>query len=284
MPPVIRTIDLSLGDHALRVCTMSFTRNAGRQRPTLVFLHDSLGCITVWRDFPERLAGALGCDALVYDRRGYGGSSPFGPEPRTPSYLEDEADALARVLDGCGISDAVLFGHSDGGSIALVAAARQPDRVRAVVTEGAHVFVEERTLAGIRAARESLRTTDLSERLRRHHGDRTEAVTSAWIDVWLSPEFRDWTIERYLPSVRCPVLVLQGTDDEYGTPRQLRTIAEGVAGPARAHLISGAGHTPHRDAADEVLGLTTAFFAEFVPPPTPMAEDVSGSGGSPGDG
>lgn len=270
MPPETRNFDLSLGDHALRVRTIRSDDSAAGRRPTLVFLHDSLGCITVWRDFPARLAAALGCDALVYDRRGYGASSPFGPEPRQPAYLEDEAEVLTRVLDACGVREAVLFGHSDGGSIALVAAARdsarQPARVCAVVTEGAHVIVEELTLAGIRDAREALRTTDLRARLQRHHGERTDAVTSAWIDVWLSPGFRDWSITPYLPAVRCPVLVLQGSDDEYGTPAQVRTIVAGVAGPARAHFASGVGHTPHRAAQDEVLRLTTAFLAEFAPP------------------
>ena len=265
MPTDSPTFDLPLGDHALRVRTIAAADPAAAQRPTLVFLHDSLGCITVWRDFPDRLSTALGCDALVYDRRGYGASSPFGPEPRRPGYLEDEADVLARVLEHTGVSQAVLFGHSDGGSIALVAASRLPDRVQAVVTEGAHVFVEELTLAGIRDARETLRTTDLRERLRRHHGERTDAVTSAWIDVWLSPAFRDWNIERYLPAIRCPVLALQGADDEYGTPDQVRAIAQGVSGPARAQLIEGVGHTPHRAAPDEVLRLTTAFLAEMLP-------------------
>ncbi len=264
MPPEAHTVDLPLGDHALRVRAIA-SGDPARGRPTVVFLHDSLGCITVWRDFPERLAAALGCDALVYDRRGYGASSPFGPEPRAPGYLEDEADVLARVLDAYAVREAILFGHSDGGSIALVAAARQPERVRAVITEGAHVFVEERTLAGIREAREALRTTELRHRLRRHHGDRTDGVTAAWIDVWLSPGFRDWNIERYLPSIRCPVLVLQGTDDEYGTPEQVRAIAEGVAGPARAHLVAGVGHTPHRAAPDEVVEVTTGFLALTVP-------------------
>ena len=260
-----RDADLPLDDHALRVRTIAADDPAAAGRPTLVLLHDSLGCITVWRDFPERLAAALGCDALVYDRRGYGRSSPFGPEPRTPGYLEAEADVLARVLDACGVREAVLFGHSDGGSIALVAAAREPARVRAVVTEGAHVFVEERTLAGIRDAREALRTTDLRDRLRRHHGDRTDGVTAAWIDVWLSPGFRDWNIERHLPDVRCPTLVLQGEDDEYGTPAQVHAIVRGVAGPVRAELLPGVGHTPHRAAPDEVLRLTTAFLRETVP-------------------
>jgi pimeloyl-ACP methyl ester carboxylesterase len=267
--PRIHDLDLPLDDHALRVRTIAAAPHdgdgGGPRRPTLVFLHDSLGCITVWRDFPERLAAALGCDALVYDRRGYGASSPFGSAPRTPRYLEDEADVLARVLDACGVAEAVLFGHSDGGSIALVAAARFPERVRAVVTEGAHVLVEELTLAGIRAAREALRTTDLRERLRRHHGDRTDAVTAAWIDVWLSPAFRDWDITAYLPRIRCPVLALQGTDDEYGTPAQVRAIADGVAGPSRAELVPGVGHTPHRAAADAVLRTTVGFLAAAVP-------------------
>lgn len=261
MPPEDRSFDLPMGDHALRVRTIAAAADddAEARRPTLVFLHDSLGCITVWRDFPGRLAAVTGCPALVYDRRGYGLSSPFGPEPRRPGYLEDEADVLARVLDGCAVREAVLFGHSDGGTIALVAAARQPERVRAVVTEGAHVFVEDVTLAGIRQAQEALETTDLRERLRRHHGDRTDAVTARWIDTWLSPAFRDWNVERYLPAIRCPVLVLQGADDEYGTPDQVRAIAEGVRGPARTRLMPGVGHTPHREAADEVLRLATEF-------------------------
>jgi pimeloyl-ACP methyl ester carboxylesterase len=281
MPTESRTTDLSLGDHALRVRTIATARHTDRRRPTLVFLHDSLGCITAWRDFPDRLSTATACDAIVYDRRGYGASSPFGPQPRTPRYLEEEADVLMRVLDANQVSKAILFGHSDGGSIALVAAARYPERVRAVVTEGAHVFVEYVTLAGIRDAQEALRTTALRERLQRHHGDLTDGVTSAWIDVWLSPEFRDWNIEHYLPSIRCPVLVLQGIDDEFGTQAQVRAIAEGVAGPARAHLIPGVGHTPHRAAADEVVQLTTAFLAEFGVPPSHFA--VGGPTYPPGD-
>jgi pimeloyl-ACP methyl ester carboxylesterase len=283
VPAQAQTFDLPLGDHALRVRTIAAADRDAEHRPTLVFLHDSLGCITLWREFPERLVAALRCNALVYDRRGYGASSPFGPEPRTPRYLEDEADVVGRVLEACGVSEAVLFGHSDGGSIALVAAARRPEVVQAVVTEGAHVFVEERTLAGIRDAREALRTTDLRERLWRHHGERTDAVTSAWIDVWLSPGFRDWNIEPHLRSIRCPILILQGTEDEYGTPEQVRAIAERVSGPARAHLIPGVGHTPHRAAPNEVLRLTTAFLAEAVPalsrldpsPPRAPASDAS---------
>lgn len=260
-----RCIDIQIADHAVRVRTIAAADPGADTRPTLVFLHDSLGCITVWRDFPDAVSNALGCHALVYDRRGYGESSPFAPVPRQPSYLADEAAMLIRVLDAAGVGDVIVFGHSDGGSIALLAAARFPERVKAVVTEGAHLFVEERTLEGIREAKTLLRTTDLRERLWRHHGEKTDAVTAAWIDVWLSPEFRDWNIERDLQAIHCPVLVLQGVDDEYGTPEQVRAIAEGVGGVSEAHLITGARHTPHREARDETLRLTTAFLARVVP-------------------
>lgn len=262
MPSDVRIFDQPFGDHALRVQRIVPDDSAVSSRPVLVFLHESLGCITVWRDFPVRLAEALGCTALVYDRRGYGASSPFPPEPRTPDYLEQEALVLDRLLDSLGVARAVLFGHSDGGSIALAAAARHPDRIQAVITEAAHVFVEDVTLEGIRGARELLRTTNMRERLYRHHGERTDGVTSAWIDTWLSPAFRDWTIEHLLTDVRCPVLVLQGAEDQYGTADQVRAIAEGVTGEARAFLFPGAGHSPHRDAADAVIAATQAFLAD----------------------
>ena len=258
------TFQLDLADHALRVRRIALA-HAARRRSTLVFLHDSLGCIELWRDFPERLARATQSDALVYDRRGYGGSSPFHRATRTVSYLEDEADVVAVVLERCGVDNAILFGHSDGGSIALVAAARYPGAVEAVITEGAHVFVEERTLEGVRAARKALATTDLRTRLERYHGERTDAVTAAWIDTWLAPEFRDWNIEVYLPRIRRPVLVLQGANDEFGTDAQVDAIVRGVGVSARSHMFPGVGHTPHRDAAAEVVDVTAAFLAAHLP-------------------
>ena len=232
---------------------------AGTARPTIVLLHDSLGCIALWRDFPERIAAATGCDALVYDRRGYGESSLFPPAPRTPAYLEEEADILPSLLDRCGVREAILFGHSDGGSIALIAAAKYPSRVRALVTEGAHVFVEEITLAGIREAQEALRTTPLRQRLVRYHGPRTDGVTSAWIDTWLRPEFRDWNIEHFLPRISAPVLVLQGVNDEFGSRAQVDAIVGGTGGIGESLLVAGAAHTPHREATDVVITTTVDF-------------------------
>lgn len=228
-------------------------------RPTLVFLHESLGCIDTWREFPTFLAVAVGCDAIVYDRLGYGLSAPMSDAPRTLRYLHTEAERLFALLDVLGIDDVVLFGHSDGGSIALLAAAMQPTRVRGVITEGAHVFVEEETLQGIRIAQALMAKTDLPVRLARYHGDKVARLTSAWIDTWLSPEFRDWNIEADLQGATCPALVMQGDGDEYGTAAQVDAIVAGWSGDARPLMIPGARHTPHREAQAVVLKTSTAF-------------------------
>ena len=257
--PACQEFSLELDGAALRVQTLRVPDPAADHRPWLVFLHDSLGCITLWRDFPARLALATGHHGLVYDRRGYGQSAPFAAAARTPAYLEAEAPVLAQLLDACQIAQAILFGHSDGGSIALLAAAGYPGRVAAVVTEGAHVFVEELTLAGIRAARQQYHATTLPARLARYHGAKTEAVFRAWADTWLSPDFRAWNIEAYLPLIQCPVLVMQGEDDEYGTPAQVAAIASQVSGPARAVLLPGAAHTPHKEAPEATLRLAAEF-------------------------
>lgn len=260
MPPHARSFDLPLDDHALRVRTIAAADGAGAHRPTLVFLHDSLGCITVWRDFPERLAAALGCDALVYDRRGYGASSPFGPAPRAPGYLEDEADVLARVLDACGVQEAVLFGHSDGGSIALIHAGHHP--VTGLALLAPHVIVEDITVAAIRETRARFVDGDLRPRLQRHHAD-VDAAFWGWCDVWLDPGFRDWTLEPDAEQVRCPTLLIQGEDDPYGTLDQLDRIQARVRGPVERLVVPG-GHSPHVEAADAVVAAIAAFAAELA--------------------
>ena len=235
-------------------------RQAG-QGPVLVFLHDSLGSVRLWRDFPERLRAATGLGVLAYDRRGHGASDPFGPDARTRTYLHEQAAVVDRLLTAAGVEDAVLFGHSDGGSIALLAAALHPERIRAVVTEAAHVFVEERTLAGVREAQRAVEGGDLLPRLARHHGDKASALAAAWIGTWLAPGFRDWNVEAELRRIRCPVLVLQGSEDEYGTDAQVHAISRGVAGPSRAAILPGLRHTPHREDPDAVVRLVVEFLA-----------------------
>ena len=232
----------------------------------LVFLHEGLGSIAQWTargvDAPARLVAATGRPALAFERRGYGRSDPL-PAPRHPGYLYDEAwQALPEALDAAAIDRAVLIGHSDGGSIALLFAARFPDRTDRLVSEAAHVIVEEVTLAGIRDARRAYDAPDsrLKSALRRHHGEGTDAVFAGWADAWLSPEFRDFDMRDQLPGVSAPVLAIQGDGDEYGTPRQLEMIAEGVAGPVETWLVPDCAHVPHHQAADRVL----PRIAEFV--------------------
>lgn len=227
--------------------------------PTIVFLHEGLGCAGMWRDFPERLASATGCGALVYSRTGYGGSDPVrGPRP--VRYMHDEAlEVLSAVLVHFKLEKVVLFGHSDGASIALICAGRTRSPIRALVLEAPHVFVERLSIEGIRRIAADYETTRLKERLARHHGQNTDSMFRTWTDVWLRPEFRQWNIEEYLPAIECPVLVVQGEDDAYGTLRQVDAVVNQVKGPAEALVLPRCGHSPHSERPDEVLEAAARF-------------------------
>ncbi len=234
--------------------------------PVLVFLHEGLGSIAQWRDFPAALCRAVGLPGLIYDRWGFGGSDPL-ELPRPRDYLEREAEvALPQVLEACGVKRPILVGHSDGGSIALLYAAAFPARPLASITEAAHVFVEAVTLDGIRAAVEAWRTGDLPARLARYHGDKTEAVFRGWTETWLRPDFRDWNIEARLPAIACPLLVIQGADDEYGGPAQVEAIVRQSGGPAEALLVPDCGHTPHHQQPAAILAAMTRFIGRVTGP------------------
>jgi pimeloyl-ACP methyl ester carboxylesterase len=238
--------------------------SVGIDRPTLVFLHEGLGCIEVWRDFPETLCEATGCSGLVYDRKGYGGSEKF-EGPWSTDYLQKESLLyLPELLKECNIDHAVLIGHSDGGTIALITAAIHGDVVCAIITEAAHIFVEELTIAGIRKTIEAFETTPLKEKLARYHKENTEIIFYRWADRWLSPEFLSWNIERYLPKITCPILVLQGEDDEYGTHAQIQGIVGHVSGPVHSRVIPDCGHVPHFQAKHAVLSEMTQFIGTIV--------------------
>jgi pimeloyl-ACP methyl ester carboxylesterase len=228
------------------------------QRSTLLLLHEGLGCVAMWRDFPDKLAAATGRRVIVWSRAGYGGSQP-DPRARTPDYLRREAEeALPALLVALNIERPILIGHSDGGSIALLFAAAFPERPLGVAVMAPHEFVEEVTLAGIRAARIAWQTTDLPLKLARYHGDWASRVFGDWNDTWLSPAFRDWNIEDCLPKIRCPVLAMQGQEDEYSTMRQIDVIAEKVPGTQLLKLPR-CGHSPQRDQAAAVLAALATF-------------------------
>ncbi len=250
------------GLHVRRWCTDGVAAASGRMTP-IMLLHDSLGCVALWRDFPERLARATGRDVIAYDRLGFGQSDPHAG--RLPaSFVFDEAgDGFRRVREALGVDRFIAFGHSVGGGMAVACAAAYPQACRALVTVSAQAFVEDRTLAGIRAAREGFTQPGQVERLARYHGDKTAWVLSAWIGTWLSPDFADWSLDEVLPQVRCPALVVHGSDDEFGSERHPRRIAAGVAGPSTLQWLEGVGHVPHREQPDRLLVLFAAWLAEL---------------------
>jgi pimeloyl-ACP methyl ester carboxylesterase len=213
----------------------------------------------MWRDFPDRVASATGCGALVYSRLGYGASDPVrGPWPLR--FMHDEAlDVLPAVMERFRLEEVILFGHSDGASIAVIYAGARRGPIRALVLEAPHVFVERICIESIQRIAEEYETTRLRERLARYHGENTDSMFRTWTDVWLRPEFTQWNIEEYLPAIESPVLVVQGEDDEYGTVRQVDSILKQVSGPASSLVLARCGHSPHSEQPDAVLQSVRRF-------------------------
>jgi pimeloyl-ACP methyl ester carboxylesterase len=231
------------------------TKEISGAEPALVFLHEGLGSVALWRDFPERLAAATGRRALIYSRAGHG-NSRLPDEPRTPRFMHDEAlNVLPDLLREHGIAEPVLVGHSDGGSIALIHASRHP--VSKLVLLAPHVFVEDLSVASIAEARETFETTDLRERMARYHRD-AEATFRLWNDIWLAPEFRDWNIEDVLPPITAPILAIQGQHDQYGTLAQIDAIEAGVSGTFERAVLD-ARHAPHLESPEETLRAAAEF-------------------------
>ena len=254
-PPALQSVDL--GGHRLEYVDVPA---AGPGRPALLFLHEGLGCVAMWRGFPDLVAARIGCRAVVYSRRGYGGSDPFDA-PRTPRYLHAEAlEVLPGLRRALGLDRVVLVGHSDGASIALIHAGAGRWPVDGLVVMAPHEFVEDMTLVGISAAVREWETSDWASRLGRYHRE-PERVFRAWSDTWLSPSFRHWNIEDYLPGIRCPILAVQGDDDGFATMAQLDAIADGaVRAPHVEQLrLPGCGHSPHRDRESTVVDAITRF-------------------------
>jgi pimeloyl-ACP methyl ester carboxylesterase len=232
----------------------------GRARsdaPPMVMVHQGLGSLALWKDFPQQLADATGHRVLAYSRLGYGKSDPL-PGPRGVDFMHIEAlEILPQLLNSLGVHNPILFGHSEGASIALIHAARAHRPVAAVVALAPHVFVQQYGLDSIAAARGAYLDGELRAKLARHHDD-VESAFWGWNDIWLHPDFVTWNIEALLPEIACPVLAIQGVDDEYVTREQLDRLERGVRAVRRLELAA-CGHSPHRDQPEAVLAAVTSF-------------------------
>ncbi|MGD0433592.1 MAG: alpha/beta hydrolase [Acetobacteraceae bacterium] len=242
---------------------------ASSQTPTLVLLHEGLGCVALWRDVPERLAAETGLGVFAWSRFGYGQSDPMSL-PRPMTYMHEEALAvLPRVLDAAGITRAILIGHSDGGSIAAIhAGAVRDPKIAGVVLIAAHFFVEDLNIESIARIRSEYETTDLRSRLARYHAN-VDIAFRGWNDAWLDPRFRDFDITGYLPRIAVPVLALQGEDDPYGTEAQLHVLRRHVTAPLETKLIPNARHAPHLEAKEATIPAIATFVHRLLTEHTP---------------
>jgi pimeloyl-ACP methyl ester carboxylesterase len=228
---------------------------------TIVMLHEGLGSIGLWKDFPQQLAARTGCRVLAYSRYGHGNSEKLA-QKRPVKFMHYEGEVvLPELLDKLNVAQPILLGHSDGGSIALIFTGKYPERVRALILEAPHVFVEDLSVASIAAAKVSFETTDFRAKLGRYHAHVDETFRG-WNDIWLDPRFRAWNIESYLESIRCPVLCIQGEEDEYGTRAQVEAIRARLPW-TEIVMLPNCEHSPHRDQRDTTLEKMAEFVARI---------------------
>jgi pimeloyl-ACP methyl ester carboxylesterase len=219
----------------------------------IVLFHDSLGCVELWRDFPEHLAAATGCSVIAYDRLGFGKSDPH-PGLLDLGFVHAEAEeGFRRLIEALELDRFVAFGHSVGGGMAIAGASVHAARCRALITESAQEFVEDRTLQGIRNAKRTFSEPGQMQRLEKYHGDKAAWVLRAWVDSWLDPRFHSWNADADLRGLRCPVLAIHGENDEFGSCRHPRRIAELAPGPTTVCILEDCGHVPHREQQQAVV-------------------------------
>ena len=263
----VEFVDIRWGPRKVRV-EHQWIDSAKSAAPLIVFLHEGLGSLTMWRDFPQRLCKAAGCRGLVYSRPGYGRSTPRAAnEAWGLDFMHRQAhEVLPALLGALGIDTQAhppwLFGHSDGGSITLLYAARFPQRLAGAIVLAPHIVVEDLSVASIQKARTAYLQTDLRQRLAKYHEDPDSAFWG-WNDIWLHPPFREWSIEAELDSIRCPLLAVQGLDDEYGTLEQIRGIARRVPQTQTLELPR-CGHSPHRDQPELLIDAATKFLQQYI--------------------
>ena len=242
-----------------RIFVKTWTPDAASTKAPVLMLHDSLGCVDLWRNFPATLCERLGRKIIAYDRLGFGRSDARTGRPSL-RFVEDEAEEIfPQLCTALGLGRFVLLGHSVGGGMATNIAARHSEACEALITVSAQAFVEERTVAGIARAKQQFEDPAQFARLTRYHGDKAQWVLDAWTGTWLSADFADWSLFEVLPQVTCPVLTVHGESDEYGSQRFPESIAEKASGPASALILENCGHIPHREQPEALLDAVAGF-------------------------
>ncbi|MEW6453797.1 MAG: alpha/beta hydrolase [Pseudomonadota bacterium] len=252
---------LDIGPHKLEYRMIGPRPDAA---PTLVVLHEGLGCVGLWGDFPEKLQAATGFGVFVYSRAGYGRSSPV-QLPRPVTFMHDEAhDVLPKLLDAIGFQRGMLVGHSDGASIsAIYAGSVQDHRVRGLVLMAPHFIVEDISVASIAEIRKNYETTDLRAKLARWHAN-VDVAFRGWSETWLDPHFRDWGLHEELAHIRVPMLIVQGEDDQYGTVKQIEVAKDECYCPVEVALMPKVKHVPHREAPEATLSVVSGFCTRIL--------------------
>jgi pimeloyl-ACP methyl ester carboxylesterase len=241
----------------------ALTKNPVSKAPIVLF-HDSLGCVDLWRGFPARLCESTGRNVIAYDRLGFGKSDPL-QHKQSFGFIQEEAETyFPAVLQQLGFHKFIAFGHSVGGAMAVHCAGKFADSCQALIAESAQAFVEDRTLHGLLEARKEFQKRGQLDRLKKYHGSKAEWVLAAWTETWLAPEFAKWSLEPELPRVKCPVLVIHGTDDEFGSNLHSEMIGRLVSGTSQITILPGCRHVPHKEHENIVVGLVTDFLKVHV--------------------
>ncbi|MDC0230675.1 alpha/beta hydrolase [Aureispira] len=253
----IKTKDNYVSVCGKKLSVRTLTQKSGRNKPTIVFLHEGLGCIELWKDIPMLLAEATGLNAVIYDRQGYGKSDSLDL-PRPNNYLEIEArHYLPELLKQLNIYEPILIGHSDGATIALIYAALHP--VRLLITEAAHVIVEEITIKGVQQAVNYCKSNNTLNKLKKYHGDKAEDVFWSWATIWLNKSFKNWNVRHFLNQIKCPCLLIQGENDPYASNDQFQLILKDIGNNANGELLAECAHAPHFEAKEMTLDLMLNF-------------------------
>jgi pimeloyl-ACP methyl ester carboxylesterase len=231
--------------------------------PLIVFLHDAWGCAALWGDFPQKLAMQTGCNALLYDRRGFGQSGADASCDRTPEYFYDEAHAFIALVDVLHVKKVILFGHSDGATIALLTAALFPERIEALMVESPHTFLEDSGLNAVAETALKAQGPILLRSLEKYHGTKTQVLFDKWKNCWASEAFSGWNLLPELENIKCPVLAFRGENDVFDTHEQLYRLQAHIRSGIETEIIPGAAHSPHKEAQENTLDICAKWFGKL---------------------